>query len=190
MGDTESAALEWLAPALAEPLALAGGPGLDALRLDGLVREVWPGVLQAADLAAGAAERMDAVAGRLPPSAVLARRSAVWVLTGRLRPDHLDVVLTGSRRRSSADLCVHSERLATVDVVELGPGRCTSPARTLVDIARCLHGVEARACLAAMGSLGVPSAEVVAALQRAAGTHGVIRARGVLAGYPSLDDYW
>ena len=132
---------------------------------------------------------MDAVARLLPQSAVLARRSAVWVLTGRLRPERLDVVLTGPRRRSSADLDVHSELLALEDVVELGPGQCTSPARTAVDIARCLDEDEARACLAAIDGLGVPRPEIHAALRRASGTQGVVRARKRLAGY-GTDARW
>ena len=178
-----SSGLDWLASPPSAPLRglSARSPGAHALRCDGLALEIWPGELRARDLAAGAAERIAAVRALVPPGGVLARQSAVWALTGLFRPTHLDVVLTGARRRSSRHVRIHAERLAPADVVLLGRRAHTSPARTAVDIARWSSAEDALRWLDALDGRGLLRRdEVAASLERALGSAGVVRARGLL----------
>jgi hypothetical protein len=177
-------ALDWLLPRSVDPLRTVRGEGVAAqlAQRDGLVTELWPGLLVARDQPEGPAERLAAVAGLVPPGAVLARRSALWVHTGRYRPSRLDVVLAGRRHRSTAMVQVHLERTSDADVVPLPKGRVTSPARTAVDIARREPARQAVTWLAALhAGSDLRGDDVVRALERAGGLPGVTRARQLLA---------
>jgi hypothetical protein len=176
-------ALDWLSPTSAGPFTgqARGSAEAESLRFDGLAAEIWPGVLRALDLAAGPEGRTGAVAELVPRGAVLAYRSAVWVHTGRYRPDRLDVVLSGGRQRSCAAVRMHTERLASADVLVLGAMAVTSPARTAVDVARRSHPRDVQEWLAALRAHGLCPAEVEDALSRAGRLRGTPRARALLA---------
>jgi hypothetical protein len=176
-------ALDWLRPRATEPLLGQRGRSAEAdhLRRDGLVVELWPGTLRALDLAHGAAGRSGAVTDLVPSGAVLAYQAAVWVHTGRHRPERLDVVLTGGRHRSTPDVRMHAERLPPLDVVRIGGRAVTSPGRTAVDIARRSRASDVPGLLAALSAVGLSPAEVRTALERATGMRGTPRARQLLA---------
>ncbi len=176
-------ALDWLRPTAPAPLLGRRGGSAEAeqLRRDGLVVEVWPGVLRALDLAHGAAGRSGAVAALVPSGSVLAYQAAVWVHTGRHRPQRLDVVLTGGRHRSTPQVRTHAERLAPADVVRVGGRAVTSLGRTAVDVARRCDPSDVPGWLAALRAHGLNPADVVAALERASGLRGAPRARRLLA---------
>lgn len=174
-------ALDWLRPTTSGPFTGQWGSTAEteALRLDGLVTELWPGAVRASDLAHGASGRAAAVADLVPSGGVLAYRSAVWVHTGQHRPDRLDVVLTAGRHRSNPFVCMHAERLPLADVVHVGGRAVTSQARTAVDVARRSALADAKDWLAALGS-GLDASAVGAALDRAGGLRGAPRARALL----------
>ena len=175
-------ALDWLHPTHVEPVrSVPHSSAAEACRRDGLLVEVWPGVLRARDLTPGPGERVDAVRAFVPRGGVLARQSAVWVHTGASRPDRLDVVLTGTRHRSTGMVRVHAERLAEHDVVHVGGAPVTAPARTAVDVARWCPPRDVAAWVGALARSGLTGAEVAVALETATGLPGVSRARELLA---------
>lgn len=149
--------------------------------MDRGVREIWPGVLVAADVPVGVGERLAAVSAELPRDAVLIRRAAVWAHTGTDRPDVVDVVQR-TRHRSRPKVAVHADRLLAADVLVVGTGRVTTVGRTAVDVARWAPTDRLETWLCALVGAGLTRGAVDEALARAAGLIGVIRARAILAG--------
>jgi hypothetical protein len=180
---TGARALDWLRPTAIEPVRCLTSDRCadDGDRRDGLLVEVWPGVLRARDLPPGPAERVAAVHPLLPRGAVVARQAAVWAHTGRHRPRRLDVVLDGTRHRSTGAVLVHAERLHPADVLRIGGGAVTSPARTAVDVARWADPADVADWVAALLLAGLRRADLGTALERAAGLPGIGRARDLLA---------
>lgn len=175
-------ALDWLHPTHVDPVrSVPHSPADEACLRDGLLVEVWPGVLRARDLTPGPGERVDAVRAYVPRGGVLARQSAVWVHTGSARPERLDVVLAGTRHRSTGMVRVHAERLAEHDLVHIDGAPVTAPARTAVDVARWCPPHDVAAWVGALALSGLTAAEVTVALESANGLPGVSRARELLA---------
>lgn len=151
------------------------------LVMDRSVREIWPGVLVAADIPVGVDERVASVAPELPRDAVLVRHAAVWAHTGIDRPHVVDVVQR-TRHRSRPRVAVHADRLRSADILVVTTGRVTTLGRTAVDVARWAPADRLETWLCALVGAGLTRDAVDEALARAAGLIGVIRARDVLAG--------
>ena len=91
------------------------------------------------------ADRLVALAPRVPPRTVVGRLSAVWVLTGHGDPRTLTVLYspTAHRPASSANLRTHQATLADDDVEGLAHLLVTTALRTAVDVARHVPGAQA-----------------------------------------------
>jgi hypothetical protein len=76
---------------------------------------------------------------------------------------------------------VHAERLDPADLVALGPGAVSSPARTAVDLARWSEPQDFARGVESLLEVGLDVHDLAAALARAAGLPGVTRARRRLA---------
>lgn len=140
-------ALAWLEPPDLLPLvsvpvgaeALSGGTAggypatPEGVRYDGLVRHTPAAHLVAADLLLSPGARAASVRDAVPPGAALARQSALWVHTGRLRPERPAVVVPPSRRLH-ATAQVHRQRLVAGDITHLDGVRVTTRVRTAVDL--------------------------------------------------------
>lgn len=174
-------ALSWLTLPAPEPvLELAAHEPLARWgERDGVLVEVWPGVLRAVDLAAGPGDRARMLGAHVPPKTVVARQAAVWVHTGGFRPATLDVIAV-ERCRSTAHVQVHAEPLAPGDVVRLGGVAVTSIARTALDVARRAPEAQARDWVAALRRAGLTGDEAADAVRRAGPRPGIARARRVL----------
>jgi hypothetical protein len=175
-------ALDWLAPRGPEPVleVTADDPGTRAALREGLLVEIWPGVLRARDLPVAPHDRTRAIGRAVPRDGVACRQTAVWIHTGQFRPEALDVVVPG-RRRSSAHTRVHAEALPPGAVVLVGAVRVTSRARTAVDVARWAEAEVAHDWLRALSREGLREADLETALEQARGLPGIARARWLLA---------
>lgn len=181
----KAGALDWLAPRAPEPIRdlQSDDPDTRELLREGLLVEIWPGTAYARDLDLGPADRARVVSTDVPGGTVVARSSAVWIYTGRFRPDHLDVLAGGARRRSTPRAVVHSEPVAPTDVVRIGPVDVTTPERTALDVARWEPDEgRAMAWIEALCAVGVAPDALTAVLRRADGRPGIERARRRLAG--------
>lgn len=179
------AALDWLAPRAPEPIRdlPSDDPEARALLRDGLLVEIWPGVAYARDLDLRPSDRARVVAADVPGGTVVARSSAVWIYTGRFRPDRLEVLASGARRRSTPRAVVHSEPVAPSDVVRIGPLDVTTSERTALDIARWEPDEgRAMAWIGVLCAVGLDPHALAAAMRRADGRPGIERARRRLAG--------
>ena len=76
---------------------------------------------------------------------------------------------------------MHAERLHPADVLRVGGGAVTSPARTAVDVARWAEPADVADWVAALLLAGLRRADLGTALERAAGLPGIGRARDLLA---------
>ncbi|NMR20134.1 hypothetical protein [Cellulomonas fimi] len=108
-----------------------------------LVREsvmlrVWDEVAVAADRDETPGLRAASVLPLVPRRGVVGRAAAVWVHAGGPPPARVDVLVPPRTRRPSPHplRVPHECALADGDVVELGPVRVTTVARTAVDVAR------------------------------------------------------
>ncbi|PPH99200.1 hypothetical protein C5C95_07360 [Rathayibacter sp. AY1B7] len=112
---------------------------LCAARLDGELVALDEGFL-VADLPLGASERAASLRSLLPRGAVADRLSAAWVHGATHGPPPVHSASIDRRKRRQAPsnprLRCHEVLLDEDDVVLLGGAPVTSPARTLIDLAR------------------------------------------------------
>jgi len=164
---------------------------------DGLLRRVVGDVVVAADVDLDAAGRAAALALLLPAGAVAIASTAAWVLAGEAAglPPVLEVALdaAGARRLQRDGSCGGVPVSATrsvpppAEVVELGPLRVTTPARTLLDVARTAPQRTVRVRRALLEA-GLDPADLARAGAGADGTAHVRRARRRLALVPAAPD--
>ncbi|WP_152191099.1 hypothetical protein [Georgenia satyanarayanai] len=160
-------ALAWLEPPRPTPVeaVLPVQARLSGERYDGLLVDTPGGGLAPADLLVSPAGRAWSLRGAVPPGAALARRSAVWVHTGRLGPERADVVIDPARRLH-AGAVVHRQRVEEADVVVLGGVPTTTPLRTAVDLLCFAEEEDAVAGTCALVLAGLAPALVHEALTR------------------------
>ena len=153
-----------------------------ALLRDGVVRVIWGDLAIAADLSDTPELRAAALAPLVPARGVLSRRSAVWVHTGCLPPERVEVlVAAGARRADPHPGRVAAEAtLAPSDVVRVGALRATSVQRTGVDVARMLPPDEAGPLVRALQGVGFDAAAALESLADLRGQRGIRQARLVL----------
>lgn len=161
-----TSALTWLYPRPLLPVTSAHPEqvGIGGYVYDGLVAGTPEQTLAAVDLLAGPEGRALTLRAVLPPGAALARATAVWVHTGRLRPRRTEVVVAPSRRTHSR-VVVHRQQLPTADVVTVGGVPTTTPLRTAVDLLCFAVPATALAGTRALLGSGLPRAVVAAALR-------------------------
>jgi len=160
---------------------------------DGLLRRVVGDVVVAADVELGPCGRAGALALLLPAGAVVIASTAAWVHGGGGLgvPVVLEVALAApAARRLQRDgecggVAVRATRSVppAQDVVDVGPLRVTTPARTLLDVARTAPQ-RATQVRRALLEAGLDPAELAAATTTATGTAHVRRARRRLAVSP------
>lgn len=126
-------ALAWLAPRPVDGVGSSGPTDIRALRYDGVLARVPGGGHAAVDLLTAPQGRATAVRELLPVGAALARATAAWVHTGRLRPERVEVVVAAHCRPHTA-VVVHRQALPADDVVRVGGVAVTTPLRTAVDL--------------------------------------------------------
>lgn len=180
-----AAALDWLAPRAPEPIRdlPSDDPEARTLLREGLLVEVWPGIAYARDLHLRPADRAQVISVHVPGGTVVARCSAVWIHTGRFRPDRLEVLAAGARRRSTPRVVVHSEPVGPTDAVRIGPVDVTTRERTALDVARWEPDEgRAMAWIAALRAEGLDADALATVTRRADGRPGIERARRRLAG--------
>lgn len=181
-----SEAISWLMPRTLEPvlhcepqeLSRLGEHGLDAR---GVLLATAGAAQVSCDLLADAAGRAAALAPLLPAGVILVRRAAVWVHTGALPTEVLDVVvppgvLAPPRRIARR----HAHRIDQDEQVRLAGLTLTSPLRTAVDAARHLAEPQARHALLALASGGVDLKRARAQVPSVSRGHTTTRARRVL----------
>ncbi|NIZ89821.1 type IV toxin-antitoxin system AbiEi family antitoxin [Kineococcus rubinsiae] len=172
-----------LHPAVAVDPALPHRPGPGAAERraaerdvrDGLLRRVVGDVVVAADVELGPAGRAAALALLMPPGAVALGATAAWVHAGALAgvPAVLEVAVEAPAvRRLQRDGCgagvpVRATRAVPPagDLVDVGPLRVTSPARTLLDVARASPQRTARVRRALLEAGARPEAPAPAGAQ-------------------------
>jgi len=164
---------------------------------DGLLRRVVGDVVVAAVVDLGPAGRAAALALLLPPGAVAIASTAAWVHAGEAVgvPALLEVALdaAGARRLQREGRCggvpVSATRSAPPgdEVVVIGPLRVTTPARTLLDVARTAPQRTARVRRALLDA-GLEEADLTRAGAGARGTARVRLARRRLALTPAQED--
>ncbi|MEE6281108.1 hypothetical protein [Georgenia sp. MJ170] len=130
------AALTWLRPSPVSPLAVhaTDGPWFAGARFDGLLQPTTDGGLAAADLLASPDGRATALSGSMPPGTVVARLSAVWIHTGRHRPERLALLVAPTEPRGHHHGSIHRQRYDPADVTHIGTVPVTTPLRTAVDL--------------------------------------------------------
>ncbi|WP_432494433.1 hypothetical protein [Kineococcus gypseus] len=153
---------------------------------EGLLQRVVGDVVVAAGVPVDAGVRAAALALLLPAEGVVVGAAAAWVHVGAPLPPPREVLLA---RRSAARhqprggvrLTTSRARLDAADVVRVGALRVSSPARTLLDVARSEPRRAAR-LRELLGAAGLSTAEVEQAARRARGLAHVRAARRALAG--------
>ncbi|PYG02089.1 hypothetical protein SAMN05216184_101558 [Georgenia satyanarayanai] len=152
-------ALAWLEAPRPTPVAavLPAPGGLAGERYDGLLVATPGGGLAPVDVLARPASRAWSLRDAVPAGAALSRIAAVWVHTGRLCPERVEVVVDPGRRLH-AGAVVHRQQLEEADVVVLGGVPTTTPLRTAVDLL-CFTEEQlavAGACALVLGGLAPP----------------------------------
>lgn len=180
--ETPSALISWEDPFTPAMAARAGisRAALDRLHRDGEVRRLLRGVYLDARVRLTPEVRARAVGLRVGPRQVIARRTAAWVYGavppggGELVP--LDVHGTRSRWEAGPPLRPH-------EVVTVAGVRCTTPARTAVDLARSVAPDRALPVVDALLHTGVlDHVDLLAACHGSAGTRqSVARVRELIA---------
>jgi hypothetical protein len=181
----KAGALDWLVPRAPEPIRdlPSDDPDARALVREGLLVEIWPGIAYARDLDLRPSDRARVVSAHVPGGTVVARSSAVWIHTGHFRPDRLEVLAAGARRRSTPRAVVHSEPVTPTDVVRIGPVDVTTRERTALDVTRWEPDEgRAMAWIGALRALGLDPDALAAVMRRADGRPGIERARRRLSG--------
>lgn len=144
---------------------------LCAARLDGELIALDEAFL-VADLPLGPAQRGSALLAVLPRGAVADRASAAWVHGATPEPPAVHSASIDRRHRLHppvlARVRFHEVRLTDADVVELGGCPVTSPARTLIDLARVGPGCDPALIRSLAAATGTTLADVLATLESGA----------------------
>lgn len=157
---------------------------------DGLVQRVVGPVVVGGDVEVTRRVRARALALLVPEGAVVLGEAAAWVHAGPPLPVPRSVWITAARRYAGDGLLdglevrVTRSRPPAADVVEVEGLLLSSPARTLVDVARTVpaHAPRVRQVLSAQG---MSEGDLASATARAAGRANVRTARRALAGPPA-----
>ncbi|ROS76639.1 hypothetical protein [Cellulomonas sp. PhB143] len=147
-------------------------------------RRVTRGVWAPADLPADHGTRLAAVRLALGPDAVLTGASAAWALGSRLAgaEDPAECALATRHVRNRPELVVRRETVGPSDRTDHPRfGLITSPARTVVDLARRGSGVEAVVAVdSLLQACAISASEVARAVDRLRGARGVRAVQQVL----------
>ncbi|MGI4894408.1 MAG: hypothetical protein ACRYF3_04760 [Janthinobacterium lividum] len=152
---------------------------------DGLVQRLVGGVVIGADAEVDAGVRAAALALLVPPGSVILGEAAAWVHAGARLPVADTIWIATTRRAVRGDLdgvVIRTTRALPPpeDVVVVAGQLVTTPARTLVDVARTTPGRAARVRRALSG-MGLRGEDVADAAGRITGLAHVRTARALLA---------
>lgn len=153
------------------------------LLADGVLRPLWHDVARRADVPETPALRAAALAGLVPPRAVVGRLSAAWVHAGGPAPPRVDLLFApGARRTDPHPLRIAVQtRLSPGEIVVVGPVRVTAVQRTGLDVARWAPSADADRLLPSLGALGFDAWAAQVELARLGAVRGARHARARLA---------
>lgn len=147
-----------------------------------LYAAVYPGIYCPAGIELTASQRARAAWLWSRRRGVVAGNSAAALLGAKWVSPSLDAELVHDNRKPPAGIVVHSDRLASHEVLTFGGIRVTTPARTAFDIGRRtttrLLAVQRLDALAKVTDVKVADVEAVVAEHR--GTRGLVRLRQIL----------
>jgi len=150
---------------------------------DGALHVVWGDVAAAAGLRLTPEVRVRSIADLVPDRAVIGRSTALWVHTGRHRPDRVEVLVHRRTRPAAPNPHrVSAEAdLPDADLTRVAGLRVTTVQRTGVDLARWLPTHTAVPLVADLLALGFDPVRAAHELRALTGERHVRSARRTLA---------
>ncbi|MCL1870760.1 MAG: hypothetical protein FWF90_10150 [Promicromonosporaceae bacterium] len=170
-------------PSVVRPADVGGRAAWQVLVRDGALRVLADDVALAAGREPTPAARAAAIAPRVPPRAVVAGPTAVWVHAGGPGPGALHLAYRSGTHRpdSPGAASVWSGTGLGTDSGVVGGVRVTTPERTAVDVARRLPRERALPLLARLAGSGADLAAASRLLEKRVRVVGRPQARETLA---------